>query len=534
MKILQRVFWGFALVSILLVVSAIVSVGARKDTKYSSFEMITPTEISQPKSDVTIFSFTLEEVTDDKSYLTFMSNHEEIEAIIGGKKYEDKKVNSILGHTTGTVFQFIPIPQGTRRIQVKCQNVYPGITQEDYTFYYGDGLHIMKHLLQESLLASIFSLADICLGAAMIIYWLMARTKIHKKKALLNLGTFTALMGIWTLNETNLWKLFVLDGPAGSFVAFIILMMVIIPYCLFINEFFDIKNKTFLTLIVVLSLTNFVICTVLQMANIADYKQTVVTTHMLLASGIIYQMYALYYGYKHRGLDYKVRMNLIGTVFLGSVVVFDMITYYRNIMLMNEAGRVSLLIYAFLLGMAAVRETNEVLDESRKAQAYKELAFVDTLTGVANRNAYHDYLNKKKVEDHNMIITYDLNNLKLCNDTLGHQTGDLYIKDAAAIIKGVFGEYGKCYRIGGDEFCTVIEDARQISIGEYIIKLQKEQEKYRQEHQVEYMKIAVGYAVYDENRDRSLEDTRNRSDEMMYQTKSKMKASNTILRSIQV
>lgn len=526
MKILQQLFWAFLLAGIVIVVSVLIVFGMiNNDADQSTFIELQPTEISIPDKNTRFFSFTLEEISVDKSYLVFMANHEEVTAMVAGKTFEDRKESTIFGHTTGTIFHFIAIPNGARRITVKCENVYSGVSQSDYRFYYGDGLHIMKYLLRNSLLAAFFSLLDICLGVAMIIYWFMARTKINKKKALLNLGTFTMLMGFWTLNETNLWKLYIIDGLAGSLIAFSILMIAPIPYTLFVNELFDVKKKQFVLSIVIASFINYVVCTLLQAFNIADFKQTVMSTHILIALCIVYQIYALYYGYRHRGFDYKVKLNLIGTAFLAGVVVFDLMKYYQDSLLMNEAGRVSLLIYTFTLGLAAVKETNDALDENRKAEAYKELAFIDALTGLNNRNAYHDYLNKNKAREHNMIISYDLNNLKVCNDTMGHKIGDIYIRDAAMIIKNVFGEYGKCYRIGGDEFCTIITDDRRIPIKEYLEKLKEEQKKYKKEHQVEYMKIAAGYAIYDPEKDRNLEDIRNRSDEMMYLSKSKMKKS---------
>ena len=63
-----------------------------------------------------------------------------------------------------------------------------------------------------------------------------------------------------------------------------------------------------------------------------------------------------------------------------------------------------------------------------------------------------------------MVVTFDLNNLKMCNDNYGHSSGDAYIIHSAHIIETTFDRFGKCYRIGGDEFCCLIPDAAEFQI----------------------------------------------------------------------
>lgn len=54
-----------------------------------------------------------------------------------------------------------------------------------------------------------------------------------------------------------------------------------------------------------------------------------------------------------------------------------------------------------------------------------------------------------------VVLIADLNNLKLINDTLGHQYGDEAIKLTADVLHSSFSDIGSCYRIGGDEFCVI-------------------------------------------------------------------------------
>ena len=63
-----------------------------------------------------------------------------------------------------------------------------------------------------------------------------------------------------------------------------------------------------------------------------------------------------------------------------------------------------------------------------------------------------------------MYISIDLNGLKRVNDTYGHVAGDELIRAAADCMKNSFNEYGKIYRIGGDEFAVIITEETSLKI----------------------------------------------------------------------
>jgi diguanylate cyclase (GGDEF)-like protein len=122
-----------------------------------------------------------------------------------------------------------------------------------------------------------------------------------------------------------------------------------------------------------------------------------------------------------------------------------------------------------------------------------------------------------------LLLTCDLNNLKQCNDTLGHAYGDQYITDSATILKKVFSQYGKIYRIGGDEFCVIIPDRQNCNMESLLATLTEEQRIYNTHSPVIHLQIACGYAEFDAKTDTTMEDIRNRADERMYEHKKLLK-----------
>ncbi len=165
---------------------------------------------------------------------------------------------------------------------------------------------------------------------------------------------------------------------------------------------------------------------------------------------------------------------------------------------------------------------DEAIIERKKAmqaEIYRELAITDIQTGLRNRNAYYEWCESVKDFSNCAIITYDLNNLKRCNDTYGHAFGDKYIEEAVKVINMFFGDFGVTYRVGGDEFITVIENA-DISF----VKRHTETLKiYLIRNQIFETNIqtgiAIGYAFYDSELDSSFTDTEKRADMAMYRDK---------------
>ena len=78
----------------------------------------------------------------------------------------------------------------------------------------------------------------------------------------------------------------------------------------------------------------------------------------------------------------------------------------------------------------------------------------DVITELPNRNAYEKAMVHIK-DNYNTLLMIDMNGLKQYNDTMGHQTGDQYIYATARTLSDAFGDYGRLYRVGGDEFCLV-------------------------------------------------------------------------------
>ena len=99
----------------------------------------------------------------------------------------------------------------------------------------------------------------------------------------------------------------------------------------------------------------------------------------------------------------------------------------------------------------------DITEQRRSSATTERLALCDPLTGLANRTAISQELEKtlqayQTQKSSCSIMLLDLDRFKVVNDSLGHPAGDELLKQVSSRLKHVVGDAGKIARIGGDEF----------------------------------------------------------------------------------
>jgi diguanylate cyclase (GGDEF)-like protein len=94
-------------------------------------------------------------------------------------------------------------------------------------------------------------------------------------------------------------------------------------------------------------------------------------------------------------------------------------------------------------------------------RASRSEAMTDPLTGLGNRRALIADLERRlsgtDVEPEFLLIMLDLDGFKHYNDNFGHPAGDALLQRLGGKLQSQVAGAGTVYRIGGDEFCAVID-----------------------------------------------------------------------------
>ncbi|ABE53735.1 GGDEF domain [Shewanella denitrificans OS217] len=152
--------------------------------------------------------------------------------------------------------------------------------------------------------------------------------------------------------------------------------------------------------------------------------------------------------------------------------------------------------YALIWLIAYVYENNR----ERSENELQTLALLDPLTQHYNRLALSKrFQSLSQTSTLPMcILLLDLDYFKVINDTYGHEAGDIVLKACAKQISSIAG-YSDTFRVGGEEFCVLVqaEHANQaVELAESIRKLISDTE-FLFENQNLAVTVSVGVATFE-------------------------------------
>jgi diguanylate cyclase (GGDEF)-like protein len=115
------------------------------------------------------------------------------------------------------------------------------------------------------------------------------------------------------------------------------------------------------------------------------------------------------------------------------------------------------------LAAVIVRMAVTVAQHMRLLATSRSQALTDALTGLGNRRALladlEDNLLVATEQSPRALLLFDLDGFKQYNDWHGHPAGDALLRRLGERLAGAVGDHALAYRLGGDEFCVIVEGA---------------------------------------------------------------------------
>lgn len=162
---------------------------------------------------------------------------------------------------------------------------------------------------------------------------------------------------------------------------------------------------------------------------------------------------------------------------------------------------------------------------------FKELSLSDDLTGLLNRRGF-TYLVEKQLAIANrgdryfFLIFIDLDEMKIINDTFGHEVGDEALVGTANILNNTFRDSDIIGRLGGDEFVILACQNKTLE-SEMVLKhrLEENIRLWNEEAKDHRFKISLsfGIASYSPEFPCSFDELITKADALMYESKQKKK-----------
>jgi len=184
-----------------------------------------------------------------------------------------------------------------------------------------------------------------------------------------------------------------------------------------------------------------------------------------------------------------------------------------------KAGALDYLIKPFTVDQiqVAVQKAVEHRELRRRAielELFRELSYVDSLTGVYNRRFFDEALKAEIQKSVNqniplVLVMIDIDDFKSYNDCNGHQQGDEALVRMARLFKSACRSYDIVSRYGGEEFAIIFPGAGRehaVELGNRIVR-EVEATHFEGEHLVPSgsLTVSVGVACFPEHADNAQE-----------------------------
>ncbi|WML57661.1 GGDEF domain-containing protein [Neobacillus sp. PS2-9] len=212
-----------------------------------------------------------------------------------------------------------------------------------------------------------------------------------------------------------------------------------------------------------------------------------------------------------RGLYYSIGIFLI--TLLGGVVVINKLSAESIDSLMQ-------FYFANVVYIIVLFYAQHMFRAYAKMELFKKHAYLDSLTGIANRHQIDEWLEQKLSDSREMhmsfsIIFFDIDYFKKVNDLFGHKIGDSVLVELAELIKENLSPRDLLGRWGGEEF-IVISDV----LGHNAVALADYLREKVEEHEFQGVgRLTASFGVAESELEDNIDSLLNRADEGLYQSK---------------
>ena len=329
---------------------------------------------------------------------------------------------------------------------------YSGVVN---TVYCGDKSDIWGYLFHSYFMVTMIAGFVLLAGLAVLIFSLVLGIVYKTRFDLEYLGWCMILGAVWMLGESKLRQLFVSNASILADMCFFAVMLCPVPVLFYIDSVQQGRYRKIYHVAECITCANFVICTVLQVLDIADFITTMFLSHLVIAGTFLTILITIIRDII-RGTAKKYKLPLIGIVAVIIAVILEMTEVYRAVSMSGIFVGAGLMV---LLVVTLIQTTDHIheLELARQREARESL---DYLTGLPMRNKGEKLITEKMQKLEGYLGFADMDNLKKINDVYGHKAGDRALRLVGEMLTECMENAVIC-RLGGDEFLFYLPEVSE-------------------------------------------------------------------------
>lgn len=400
--------------------------------------------------------------------------------------------------------------------------------------YYGTSYAVASKIMSDEMPALILSVCIFVAGLVFILCGEITRKLLAHYRGMVCFGIACVFISFWFICG-SVWFYHVFNNIYFAETCRNVFLLAAIPcMILYFIENYKIAHLQLMRVTLIIAMAMFFVLTILDLAGVVSFAKTVIVRHLYLVyAGITVIVEMVNYLSKVNGSKDGSKVYYLAAIFFVLFGFFDVLNYYRS----NEGDystytRLGMFVLTIATACSVSGEVADALKKGIKAGKIGKMAFTDANTGIGNATAFKQKMEEleqtKSRYQYIAIVQFDVNNLKVINDTKGHEAGDLLIKTAAQIIEASFGTIGGCYRTGGDEFVAITTyNHAPLECEKAINKFDSLINQFNLNPEKPFdLRIAFGIAYYRSSDDSmiTLKEVHKIADERMYQNKKELKA----------
>lgn len=378
--------------------------------------------------------------------------------------HEDRRDSPrMFGNSPGSRWHQISLPASDEETVISIHGTACFSNSNGYidNVYLGKPEDVSKKILMKNIFTFLTNALWHMFGAVLLLIYFFLHDYYHMGKDFLYLALGTFFCAQWCDSETTMWQYFLGHSELFHLIGYLSIIMIPIPFGLLAMERLEDKYKTLSHVYVAVSSINAAIITTLHMTGIIEFHYSVITVHILLLL-LLPLAFKLIQSYINEEFARKHSKFLMIAFFIMAAFIVVGLSRYLFGQYSDFADYIRIALFTFLLLMMLYQFAivNDVMKKGLQSELMHDLSLMDHLTKFYNRSGFaeHSDAYESIIRCHKPlgIIQFDVNNLKSVNDNQGHEKGDELICLASSGIYQSFGTYGKCYRMGGDEFLIIL------------------------------------------------------------------------------